>query len=138
MGIDWEFILGSENSEDFEDLYCDNIPDYDFPDDDFSDDSCEDCLPDKTSYCMKRSQGEICYAQGYFKGERIRFNRLFADHKFSDDEVRELLNGNALSISYNSRNGRQMTTTGHLQHVQSDEGRWYFGFIPEFDKRYSV
>lgn len=123
-GIDWETILGCEDSERFEDYLYDDDPAYEI----------QGCTYDTDYENLYRWKD---YACGQFKGKRIRFKRSFASHIFSDDEVRELLEGNTLSIEYETKDGQQRRTKGHLQLVTSPARRVYYGFIPEFDVKYT-
>ena len=122
MGIDWEGLLGTEAPESLEDRYVANIPDYyDFPDYD------DDPEPE---------YNKNDYARGVFKGSRVSFKKMFAGHEFTGDELRDLLRGKTIPLSYTSRNGDPATTTGHLQRLTSPKGRKYYRFTPEFDPGY--
>ena len=120
MGIDWEGLLGTEDPESLEDRYVANIPDPEY------DDGPE---PEPR---FNRDD----YARGVFKGSRVSFKRVFGGHEFTGDELRDLLKGKTIPLSYTRRNGDLGTTAGHLQRLTSPKGRKYYRFTPEFDPGY--
>ena len=72
-------------------------------------------------------------SHGIFYGEEISFNRTFADHLFTDDEVERLLKGEMVEF-VSPINGRIIN--GHLQQRIGKSGRSYFGFTPEWDENF--
>lgn len=52
--------------------------------------------------------------EGEWNGEHVRPKRLFWGHRFSDDEVKRLLDGETISFE----NGKGDTVTGKLDHCQ--------------------
>lgn len=82
------------------------------------------------------------YAERSVNGERVRFACHFANHRFSDEEISALINGEKITISYNSAyyNNTNMAT-GHLQEISDGSGTRlsgirYYRFVPTFDKNY--
>ena len=74
-------------------------------------------------------------AQGTFQGRHIKFKRLFAKHFFTDDEIRQLLNGETITIS-SVRGDETVHYTGHIQALQNDAGYTYYRFVPDFSDDY--
>lgn len=71
--------------------------------------------------------------EGYFKPKKkkIRFKREWGGHKFTDDEVAKLLNGDTISFEAVSKNtGNTYTATGKLQEQKYNGNKfWGFGFV---------
>ncbi len=65
---------------------------------------------------------------GIFWGKKVFFNRNFADHTFTDDEVKRLLEGKLIPISYTDKNWVKRSGIGHLQCVPRN-GKTYCQFI---------
>ena len=132
MGFDWESVLGTENSEAFEDLFT--------RDEELlyrSYRSAYDDYPYEDEYMVSKPKYIYAdYAHGWFDGKRISFKKKFADHLFSAEEVTSLLKGKTITVSYNSGSHKQKTTKGRLQDKISPEGRKYYGFVPEFSEEY--
>ena len=66
-------------------------------------------------------------AEGIWQGERVRFNRDFCGHRFTDEEVAALLDGKEISFSATSRAGNQFMAVGSLGHGTYN-GHDYVGF----------
>lgn len=61
-------------------------------------------------------------AEGRFKGKKIKFNRIFDDYRFTDEEVQKLLDGE--TISFKGKNDRYWS--GYLDDLDY-QGFRYFG-----------
>lgn len=68
---------------------------------------------------------------GKFNGEEISFNQTWGGHKFTQQEVADLLAGKTITINYRSKRGAQKSVSGKLA-KQSYKGRSFYGFKPEF------
>lgn len=70
------------------------------------------------------------YCHGTFQGKNIKFKLIWSGHKFSDQEVSDLLAGKEISFEAKSkRTGKVFKTTGKLAQ-QSFRGHSYYGFKP--------
>lgn len=67
---------------------------------------------------------------GLYKNKRVRFKNHFGDHKFTKQELQQLLNGNTINISYTTKYGQRATTNGKLDNFEW-KGKKYFGFVPD-------
>lgn len=76
----------------------------------------------------KRTPKEI--AQGVWNGQTIQFNRQYSSHRFTDQEVEQLLAGQTLTIEITTDKGT-FKVRGALA-PQEYEGRRYIGFKGEF------
>lgn len=70
--------------------------------------------------------------EGEFNGEIISFNREWSGHRFTDEEVDKLLNGEEISFEAVSRKGSTYTAYGVLAE-QEYNGNTFYGFKPDFD-----
>ena len=68
-------------------------------------------------------------AEGLYKptGEQVRFNREWSGHRFTDQEVDKLLDGQEISFDATNRNGRPYVAQGSLQE-QEYNGNTFWGF----------
>lgn len=66
------------------------------------------------------------YIEGVWNGQNVRVNRTFAGHRFTDDEVTKLLNGEEIEIEANGKNG-PMQLVGKLANLEYN-GNPYVGF----------
>lgn len=66
-------------------------------------------------------------AEGTFAGIQIKFNRVWGEHRFSDDEVQKLLAGETIHITGKKKNGDSFECDGKLTE-QEYEGRKFWGF----------
>ena len=67
-------------------------------------------------------------AEGVWKGKNIKFNRVWGDHRFTDDEVEALLAGEEIEIlGLKSRSGKEYGIRGKLSQ-QSYNGHKFVGF----------
>lgn len=68
--------------------------------------------------------------EGYFQkdGIKVIFNRIWAGHRFTDDEVESLLAGDEITFSGKYDSGRDYAVKGILQ-KQTYKGRAYYGFM---------
>lgn len=123
MGIDWEEILGAEG-EDLQDAYDANIPDEEYYDYDIPETEDNGGSP----VIIER-------ARGLFFGHEVSFKRVFSNHRFTDDEVRRLLQGEIIEITYQTKDAQEKTTTGRLQQ-RAGTHKKYFGFTPIFSEEY--
>lgn len=71
------------------------------------------------------------YVKGKFKGKGIEFNGTFADHTFTDEELKKLLAGDVINIEFTTKKGKKMKVDGQLK-KQTYEGNSYYGFKPDF------
>lgn len=74
------------------------------------------------------------YASGVYKpsGEQIRFNRNWSSHRFSDQEVADLLEGKDISFKAKSKAGHDYVAQGRLEH-QEYNGHPFWGFSLDKD-----
>lgn len=81
----------------------------------------------------ERKQKEL--AKGKYKGKNITFNRVWAKHRFTDDEVKKLLADETIHIEAKKKNGETFECDGKLQ-KQTFNGYefWGFGMIQYPDK----
>ena len=71
---------------------------------------------------------------GKFNGEEIKFNREWAGHRFTDAEVKALLNGEEITFTANKKAGGTFEATGSLG-KSSFNGHEYWGFqLKPFEK----
>lgn len=71
---------------------------------------------------------------GVFDGKEISFRRIWGGHRFTDDEVKSLLDGDRITFTVKKDNGER-TVTGKLAE-QEYKGHKFFGFktdVPEND-----
>lgn len=66
-------------------------------------------------------------AAGVWNGEEIKFNRVWGGHRFTDEEVEALLNGQTIQINGLQGSDGSYGVTGHLAH-QEYNGHPYVGF----------
>lgn len=71
-------------------------------------------------------------AEGEFNGEQVRFNRKWSSHRFSDDEVADLLAGNEVEFDFQTAKGDDYHVVGKLAQQEYD-GHKFFGFKPDWD-----
>lgn len=60
-------------------------------------------------------------------GEKIRFNKEWGGHTFTDDEIQKLLAGETITIKATTKTGKQMTVDGSLQ-LGEFKGKPFWGF----------
>ena len=63
--------------------------------------------------------------------KEVRFSREFSGHRFTDDEVEQLLKGESISFKAKSKAGNDYTANGKLE-VQEYKGRKFIGFKLDF------
>lgn len=68
-------------------------------------------------------------AEGEFLGEWVRFSRVWATHRFTDEEVEVLLSGKSVTVDGTDGKGRPCKASGRLK-KQEWKGRTYWGFVP--------
>lgn len=65
--------------------------------------------------------------EGLFNGQTVKFNREFAGHRFTDEEVEALLAGKEITITANRKSGGTFEATGSLGQGNYN-GHDYWGF----------
>ena len=68
---------------------------------------------------------------GTWNGKEVKVKRTWGGHRFTDDEVKSLLNGEEISFEATSKKGSKYTAKGKLA-TQVYEERTFVGFKPEF------
>lgn len=72
---------------------------------------------------------------GTYQGEQIKFNREWAGHRFTDAEVKALLNGEEITFTANKKAGGTFEATGSLGKSEFN-GHEYWGFqLKPFEKK---
>ena len=72
---------------------------------------------------------------GMFQGKNIKFNRVWSDYRFSDEECEALLSGAEIKIRPKSKKtGKEYDCYGRLKE-QEYNGHTFYGFVPEFDTK---
>lgn len=74
------------------------------------------------------------YVTGTWRGKQVQFKGEFMKHKFTDQEIEQLLAGEKITIDGKTNAGKSMTVVGGLA-VQEYQGRKYVGFKAEFDTK---
>lgn len=72
---------------------------------------------------------ESNFVEGVYKGQQIKFKNIFADHKYTEDEINQLLNGDSIYIIITNKNGKQVAVRVKLIQYQND----YYKAQPDFD-----
>ena len=108
MGIDWEELLDADG-EDLEDAYEDSIEEWDR-----QERPRAKPIPDR-------------YARGFWNGNNIRFNRIWGNHFFSDQEVKRLLAGETIEFNTTTKDGRPFKARGKLTNREYN-GKFFVGF----------
>lgn len=74
---------------------------------------------------------------GVFKGEQVRFSRVWSGHRFTDKEVAALLAGETIHFTSVSKAGNKYEAYGYLDHLTftNSAGKEipYVGFHLDFD-----
>lgn len=63
---------------------------------------------------------------------KVTFKRTWKDYRFTDDEVKTLLNGGSVSVTFKTSKGSMMTVSGVLAEGEHN-GHKFIGFKPDFD-----
>lgn len=63
---------------------------------------------------------------------KISFKRTWKDYRFTDEDVKTLLNGGSVSVTFKTSKGSMMTVSGVLA-VGEYNGHKFVGFKPDFD-----
>lgn len=66
-------------------------------------------------------------AKGTWNNREVAFNRHYGSHRFSDDEVEELLNGDEITIELKTKDGKTVKAKGKLAE-QTYKGKKFIGF----------
>lgn len=74
------------------------------------------------------------YVRGTFKGKAVEIKGSWSDHKFSDEELAKLFNGETITITFTKKNGGQGNVDGKLT-WQMYNGRKFLGFKANFGKK---
>lgn len=64
-------------------------------------------------------------------GKEIKFNREWGGHRFTDEEVEKLTNGESITFDFTTSAGKSSTATGKLEE-QTYNGNKFWGFKPDF------
>lgn len=72
---------------------------------------------------------ESNYIEGIFRGQQIKFKNSFADHKYTEDEINKLLNGDSIYIAITNKNGKKVAVRIKLIQYQNN----YFKAHPDFE-----
>ena len=73
--------------------------------------------------------------EGEFNGETIRINREWAGHRFTNEELTALFNGEEISFEANRKAGGTFTAVGSLGKGEYN-GHEFWGFqLKPFDKK---
>lgn len=70
-------------------------------------------------------------ATGLWKGKEVSFSSEFGGHKFSEQEIADLLADKTIAFEAQSKKGTSYHVSGHLA-KQNYKGRSFVGFKPEF------
>lgn len=76
---------------------------------------------------MAKKYEEKEKATGVWQGQDVSFSRVWSGHRFTDEEVKRLLNSETISFEVMNRYNRVSEVTGKLA-VQTYRGRFYVGF----------
>lgn len=68
---------------------------------------------------------------GIFNGKEVVFKRVWANHRFTDEECIALCNGEVIIIDYITKSGRKETVSGKLDKIEYS-GKTFIGFKPNF------
>lgn len=74
------------------------------------------------------AMNEDNYATGKWKGKQVRFKRIWGGHRFTDEEVADLLAGKTIKVlGLKSKSGKEYGVEGKLANLKY-QGRAYVGF----------
>lgn len=71
---------------------------------------------------------------GVFEGQEVTFNTSFGNHVFSDEEIKDLLDGKQIVISFNTKTGKLCKVKGHFGKgvfTKSGKKYEYWGFLKD-------
>ena len=72
---------------------------------------------------------------GEFQGKVIKFNRVWSNYRFSDEECEALLAGAVIKIyPVSKKTGNPYECYGQLKE-QEFNGHTFYGFVPDFDTK---
>ncbi|EOS60563.1 hypothetical protein C815_01234 [Firmicutes bacterium M10-2] len=78
---------------------------------------------------------ETEYVECQWNGNSVKFKRVFGQHRFTDEEVADLIAGKQIRTQFMSKKGKPFMAKGRLQE-QVFRGHKFFGFkIEEFEKQ---
>lgn len=63
--------------------------------------------------------------------EEVKFNREWGGHRFTEEEIKKLLDGEEISFDAKSKKGNEYTAKGKLEE-QTFNGHKFWGFKPDF------
>lgn len=91
--------------------------------------------PDPETRQFKNSFPEKVKSDGTFKptGETVKFNQEWGGHKFTDKEVKDLLEGKDIKFKAKSKAGKSYEAKGKLE-KQEYKGKPFWGFKADFGK----
>lgn len=92
--------------------------------------------PDGDTRKFANSFPEKDKIEGAYKptGEKVKFNREWGGHTFTDDEAEQLLDGDAIKFDAVSKSGKAYIAKGKLEE-QSFKGNKFWGFKADFGKK---
>ena len=67
------------------------------------------------------------FVEGVWNSQEIKFNRVYGTHRFTDEEVEKLLNGENIEIELEDSSGTSYKASGSLQELEF-KGHRYIGF----------
>lgn len=70
-------------------------------------------------------------AEGAWNGQNVKFNKVFMNHEFTDDEVNTLLNNGEVIITVKDKAGKDVKVKGKLAE-QEYKGNKFIGYKGEF------
>lgn len=114
MGFDWEEILGVEDGDDLATAYENHVA---FGEDvmDFEGDS---------NFTIEKE-----HVSGHWRGEKIRFKRVWDDHWFTEGEIIALLNDQEIRFRHTLKGNSEQDIVGKLAE-QEYKGSKFIGFAP--------
>ena len=72
--------------------------------------------------------------RGTWHGQNVSFKNEFMKHKFTADEIKDLLAGKQITFKGTRKDGKESDVTGSLAE-QTYKGRKFVGFKPDFDNK---
>lgn len=92
---------------------------------------------DGKKYQFVGFKGQFPQKEGYrtaiWRGKEVKFKTSFSDHRFTEDEITQLLAGKEIEVEFTSASGRKMTVKGKFG-THTYKGYKVFGFKPQFEK----
>ena len=82
----------------------------------------------------KEQAADSDYATGVWRKKTVRFKRIWSGHRFTDQEIKDLLDGKVITFQATSGSGMLYTASGKLAN-QTYNGVKYVGFKADFAKK---